>query len=115
MSDTVFDDVSEEVVTVTPPGSTKKIHLRYPSFDEWHSLAKAHFQCEKDGRTVDAALIAKTIATCLANEDGAPLTTGPDHRSIMDASPRRVMWLYRKCWATVLKSDEDTVKDLEKN
>jgi len=26
-----------------------------------------------------------------------------------------VMWLYKQCWETVLKSDDETVAEVEKN
>lgn len=115
MTSELFGDTADDTVAVTPPGSSKTIYLRYPSFDEWHALAKAHWQCEKDGKGVDAALIAKTIATCLANADGTPMTSGVDQKAIMAAKPRRVMWLYKKCWATVLKNDDETIREQEKN
>lgn len=109
-----INEDSGATVAVTLPGSAATIHLRYPSFDEWHHLAKAHWQCERDGKGVDAALIAKTITTCLANADGTPLA-GADQASILKGSPRRVMALYKKCWDTVLRSDEGTVGEAEKN
>ena len=40
MDVSVFPSDSD-VVTVTPPGD-EPVYLRYPSFAEWHSLAKAH-------------------------------------------------------------------------
>lgn len=105
-----FDTISD-VVTITPPGSDEAICLRYPSFTEWHALAKAHR--ELDGAAPSVDLIARTIATCLADETGKPAKT--NHAAIMAASPRRVMWIYRRCWETVLKSDDDTVQEIEKN
>lgn len=105
-----FDSISE-TVTITPPGTAEQITLRYPSFAEWHGLAKAHR--ELDGTAPSTELIAKTIATCLADETGKPART--DHAAILRAPPQRVMWIYRRCWETVLKSDDDTVQDLEKN
>lgn len=107
---TAFDQTTE-VVTIIPPGSDEPVYLRYPSFSEWHGLAKAHR--ELDGAAPSVELIAKTIATCLADETGKAAKT--DHAAIMRASPRRVMWIYRRCWETVLKSDDETVQELEKN
>lgn len=109
-----IDESNRETVAVTLPGSEKTIYLRYPSFDEWHRIAKAHWQCEREGKGVDADLIAKTITTCLANQDGTPLP-GADQAAVLKGSPRRVMALYKRCWDTVLKSDEDTIGEAEKN
>lgn len=109
-----IENSAGETVAVTLPGSETTIYLRYVSFDEWHQLAKAHWQCEREGKGVDAALIARTITTCLANPDGTPLA-GADQASILKGSPRRVMALYKKCWDTVLRSDEGTVGEAEKN
>ena len=110
----LFGEVSDEaVVTVTPPGGTKPVHLRYPSYDEWHSLAKAHWAVEKEGKAADSSLIVRTVATCICNEQGKPLS-GDVQAALLKSSPRRVMWLYKKCWATVLKSD-DAVAEAEKN
>jgi len=114
MADLGIENETGETVAVTLPGSTTTIYLRYPSFDEWHHLAKAHWQCEKEGKGVDAALIASTITTCLANQDGTPLA-GADQAAVMKGSPKRVMALYKRCWDTVLKSDEDTIGEAEKN
>lgn len=113
----VDDDLlggSAEVVEVTPPGSKRSVHLRSPSFGEWHDLATAHQVL--DGKPPSAELIARTLATCLADESGKPIAATPSERkALMAGSPRRIMWLYRKCWETVLKSDEDAISAIEKN
>ena len=110
----LFGDVSDDtVVAVTPPGATKPVYLRYPSYDEWHALAKAHWAVEKEQKAADSALIVRTVATCLCDESGKPLR-GDVQAALLKSSPRRVMWLYKKCWATVLKSDE-AVQEIEKN
>lgn len=100
-----------DVVTVAPPGSDELVCLRYPSFAEWHSLAKAHR--ELDGGTPSAELIARTLTVCLCDAQGNPL--GLEAAKIMKSSHRRVMWIYNRCWETVLKSGDQVVKDLEKN
>jgi hypothetical protein len=107
------DFEADGVVAVTPPGATRPVYLRYPSYDEWHSIAKAHFALEKEGKPADSGLIVRTVATCLADETGKPLA-GDVQGVLMKSSPRRVMWLYRKCFATVMKSD-DAVQEVEKN
>lgn len=108
----IFGEIADPVVVVTPPRGTKPIHLRYPTWHEYHELVKAHEGL--DGKAPSAALIAKTIATCLADESGKPLS-GDVVATVMKSSPRRVMWLYNKCFETVLNSTEDTVKEKEKN
>lgn len=110
---TALDD-SLEPVSVTPPGSADPVYLRFPTFAEWHALAKAHRKLQAEGEDPSAELIAKTIATCLADDKGKPLGESAASK-VLKASPRRVMWLYRTCWETVLKSDDGTVQELEKN
>lgn len=109
------DYLSENLppVVITPPGAAKPLYLRYPSYDEWHSLAAAHQAL--GGKPPEASLVAKTIATCLADESGQPVSDGNTLSTIMKAPPKRIMWLYKKCWETVLKSDEETIAELEKN
>jgi hypothetical protein len=104
-------DTTPDVVTITPPGSTEVVHLRYPTFQEWHALAKAHR--ELDGATPPAELIAKTITTCVSDADGKP--AGLEAAKILRADHRRVMWIYTQCWETVLKSGDTVVADIEKN
>lgn len=109
----IFGDVSSGVVSVTPPGASKPVYLRNPSFAEWHELARLHNSL--DGKPPEAALIARTIATCLATADGKPITDASARDAVLKSSPRLVMWLYRKCWDTVLRSDNETVEAVEKN
>lgn len=112
-ADTDIFGGDEKPVEVIPPGGSKVIYLRYPSFQEWHDLARLH-QGVTDGKAPEAALIAKTIATCLCDEGGKPLG-GDTAAAVMKANPRRVMWLYTRCWETVLRSDNELVKEQEKN
>lgn len=104
--------IESDVVTLTPPGCEEPVYFRHPTFSEWHALAKAHRQLK--GEDPSAELIAKTISTCLADASGKALGDAASGR-VMKASPRRIMWLYRKCWETVLKSDDDVVQEIEKN
>lgn len=108
----IFSELDSETVSVTPPGGKKSVRLRYPTFQQWHDLAKAHQGLE--GGVPDAKLIARTIAVCLADDEGKPVGESAA-QAVMSGSPRRVMWLYRTCWETVLKSDSETVEQLEKN
>ena len=107
---TVLDN-SPETVQLENPGSGEIVHFRYPSFAEWHSLAKAHR--ELDGATPPAELIARTLTTCLCDADGKPL--GVDQSKVLKSGHRRVMWLYDKAWQTVLRSGDSVVGELEKN
>lgn len=104
-------DTTPEIVTITPPGSTEPVYLRYPTFQEWHSLAKAHR--ELMGSTPPAELIAKTLTTCICDADGKP--GGVEAGKVLRANHQRVMWIYNRCWETVLKSGDAVVADLEKN
>lgn len=96
-----------DVLVVTPPGGGDPIRLRWPTFQEWYDLASAHRSLGTQSPPVD--LIAKTIATCL---DGADKGV---REKILKGSPRVVMWLYKKCWETVLKNDDEAVSEIEKN
>jgi hypothetical protein len=100
-----------ETVSVTPPGSDERVHLRHPTFAEWHSLAKEHEEIA--GKPPSAELIARTIATCLSDEDGKPAKV--DKAKVLTWPHKRVMWVYKKCWTTVLRSDDDSVSEMEKN
>jgi hypothetical protein len=110
MDMSVFSAESD-VVTVTPPGSDEPVHLRYPSFAEWHSLAKAHR--DLDGGTPPADLIARTLTVCMCDAEGKPL--GMEAGKVMKFPHRRVMWVYSRCWETVLLSGDQVVQELEKN
>lgn len=106
---------AEEVVTVTPPGAKKPAYLRYPTFSEWHDLAKSHKTYADTNDTVPSELITRTLAVCLCDDTGKKLFATPSEaRVLLDGSPRRVMWIYKKAWETVLRSD-DVVEDMEKN
>lgn len=106
-------DISTDTVTITPPDALGggSIILRQPSFAEWHGLAKAHRELE--GKTPPADLIAKTITTCIADADGKP--AGIEAAKVLRSSHKLVMWIYARCWETVLKSGDEVVADLEKN
>lgn len=111
------EDLSEgmsEVVSVIPPGSKKPIYLRYPSFGEWYEVAAAHNGLE--GRPPAAELITKTLSICLCDESGKRIAATPsESKKLLECSPKRVMWIYRKCWETVLKNDDAAVEEVEKN
>jgi len=106
----VLDSVAD-VVTVTPPGSSESVYLRYPTFQEWHALAKAHRELE--GATPPADLIAKTLTTCISDAEGKP--AGLEAAKVMKANHQRVLWIYNRAWETVLKSGDAVVSELEKN
>lgn len=99
-------------IEVTPPGA-KPVLLRSPSFREWYDLTAAHRSL--DGKDPPAELIARTVAVALSRPDGSRLMTDAEASSLMDADPRVVMWLYVKSWETVLRNDDQAIKDLEKN
>lgn len=105
--------LADEPVRLQPPRSKSAVFLRWPSFEEWHGLAVAHRQLA--GKEPPAELIAKTVAVCLADEDGKRKYQDGDLEDLLQASPRSLMWLYVKCWDTVLRNDEGAVKEEEKN
>jgi hypothetical protein len=103
--------LADEPIEVTPPRSKKPIRLRWPSFGEWHDLAVAHRHL--DGKEPPAELIAKTVAVCLADEDGNRKYQDADVGELLASNPRTLMWIYVKCWDTVLRNDEQAVKEEE--
>lgn len=102
-----------EVIEATVPGTDQTVYLRYPSFDVWHTVATEHR--EYVGRPASAALVAKTIVGCYCKQNGEPLFTQDSLAQIMKANPSRVMWLYNHALQTVLKNDDETVSEVEKN
>ena len=110
----ILGDWKPDLLEVVPPGSEKVVRLRYPTYGEWHKLASAHQQL--DGKTPSAELITETIAVCVADENGKRLM--PDTakaRVLLDGNPRQIMWLYRRCWETVLRNDDIAIQEIEKN
>lgn len=105
--------ISDEPVEARPPRSKSPVLLRWPSFDEWHQLSVAHRQLE--GKDPPAELIARTVAVCVADSSGERRYKDADIPTLLQTSPRLLMWLYVKCWETVLRNDEKAVKEEEGN
>lgn len=105
--------IADEPIAVTPPRSKTPVHLRWPSFEEWHALSVAHRQLA--GQDPPAELIARTVAICIADANGERRYGDGDIQTLLQTSPRTLMWLYVKCWETVLRNDEQTVKEEEGN
>lgn len=103
---------ASDLVEVQPPMCERSIRLRWPTFREWHELAVGHRQLK--GEDPSADLIAKTVAVCIANDRGERLYKDDELAEFMDANPRLVLWLYKTCWDTVLKEDDQVVRDEEK-
>ena len=109
-------DTTPDVVTVTPPGAIEPVYLRSPTFREWHELVNAHGDLIKPDGTAgraSAALIAKTLTTCVCDVNGK--TCGLAADKVLSANHAVVMWIYDQCWRTVLKSGEQVVQKHEKN
>jgi hypothetical protein len=104
--------IADEPIAVTPPRSKASVLLRWPSFAEWHELSVAHRKLDGDP---PAELIARTVAICLSDADGGRRYKDEDIPELMKTSPRTLMWLYVKCWETVLRNDEKAIKDEEGN
>ena len=109
----IFGEWKPELLEVTPPGSDRPVMLRYPTYGEWHRLAVAHQQL--DGKAPPPELIIDTIAVCVSDDHGKRKLPEGKARGLLNASPRAVMWLYKKCWETVLRNDDEVVSELEKN
>jgi hypothetical protein len=104
-------EYAPEVITVTPPGCDD-VHLRSPTFADWHAVATAHRALAAERKDPPADLIAKTIAVCLCDKAGKPLA---DQQKILRAGHRQIMWIYARCWETVLKAGDEVVAEHEKN
>lgn len=103
----IFGGLTSEPIEVTPPGATKSVRLRYPTFAEWYELVCA--QRKLAGEDPPAELIAKTIAVCVAGPDGGRRMTDDEASILLTSSAKWVAWLYTKCWETVMRDDDDTV------
>jgi hypothetical protein len=111
-----FFGAGSDVVAVEVPGREKPVHLRYPSFGEWHELATAHQALAEEKKTPSADLITKTLAYCLADENGKRLlASNGEAKQLLDCSPRLVMHVYKRAWETVLKNDDESIGAIEKN
>lgn len=109
-----LDDVlslAEEPIEVKPPRSKSSIFLRYPSFAEWHDLSVSHRSLK--GVDPSAELIARTVAVVLCDARGKRQYADGDVGQLLEASPRSLMWIYVKAWETVLRNDEQAVRDEE--
>lgn len=101
-------------VEVTPPGSSKTIRLRYPTFAEWYRLTSDHRKCG-EGNEPPLDLVARTIGACVANDAGERAFTDDEAAAFLDADPKTVLWLYVKCVETVMRNDDQAVGEVEKN
>lgn len=103
--------LADPLVEVRVKGKT--IRLRYPDFGEWHDLAGAHRRLK--GEDPPAELVARTVAVCVADENGGRAYADADLPALLAGDPRVLMSLYVKCWETVLKNDESAVRAEEGN
>lgn len=99
----------DQPVVVTMPRTDKEVRLRWPTFEEWHSVASAHRQLE--GKDPSAELIAKTVAICICDEKGNRKYKDADIHTLTKSGPRALMWLYAKCWETVLRNDDASIEE----
>lgn len=102
-----------ETIEATIPGTTKTVHLRYPVFDDWHSVATEH--AANVGKPAPASLVAKTLMACVVKKNGDPMFTADNVAEIMRGKPDHVMWLYNHILQTVMKNDNDQISEVEKN
>jgi len=108
----------DELLTLAEPAVEvrvrgKLVRLRHPSFGEWHELAGAHRRLK--GEDPPAELVARTVATCVADANGGRAYSDADLEVLLAGDPRTLMALYVKCWETVLGNDEPAVQAAEGN
>lgn len=91
----------------------KTVRLRHPAFGEWCELATAHRRLKGDDPPAD--LIARTVAVCVADDNGGRAYSDADVPGLIAGDPAVLMALYVKCWDTVLKNDDAAVRAEEGN
>lgn len=111
--DDLFGSIAAQTLEVHPPGSAKPVLFRSPSFAEWYELTTDHRKL--DGKDPPPELITKTVAAVLANPDGSRRLSPQEASVLLKADSQLVMFLYVYAWQTVLKGDDQAVKDHEKN
>lgn len=105
--------VASKTTTVEVEGLGAVV-LRYPMFAEWYSWVLE--QNKHAGSTVPPSVIAGTIATCLANEDGTPMLTGDEAGELLELEPLLVMRLYDAAKKVVMAaSDDEAIEEAEGN
>jgi hypothetical protein len=108
----IFGGLQTQPIEVTPPGATKSVWIRYPTFAEWYGIVAEQRKLEDAQPT--AELVAKTVATCLSDKDGKRILTDADAVVLLETKPQPVAWLYKTCWDTVLADGEDAVGEAAK-
>jgi hypothetical protein len=109
----IFGEIESRNIEVTPPGASKSVYLAPPPTSEWISLVREVQALE--GKTPDASLVARVVATCMVDENGKRLKSDALRKELVETTPHVVMWLYKHCWKTVLKVGDETIKDAEGN
>lgn len=107
----LFGDVANGVITVTPPGASKPVYIATPAVATWIELVKEAQAF--DNKTPDSPFITKAVAACMVDEAGKPLDDGTLRSALAKSNPTLVMFLYKKCWETVLKVDVREIEQLE--
>jgi hypothetical protein len=108
----IFGGLCSKPIEVMPPGTTKTVWLRYPTFAEWYEIACEHRKAADSAPSAD--LIARTVALCVAGPDGGRRMTDAEASMLLTAKPQPVAWLYKKCWDTVLADDDSSVMEAAK-
>ena len=112
-ADDIFGWAAAGPVEVQPPWSKAPIRLRYPTFAEWYELVCAHRKLDVDGVRQDppAELLAKTVAYCVAGDDGKRCLTV---EQVLERRPSEVVWLYQEACRTVIRDDDELVGEVAK-
>jgi hypothetical protein len=104
---------SKPPVEVSVPGWPDSVQLRYPTFKEWHGLVSM-MRVTDGGKEASAEQVAQVIGVCLSTPDGARMLNDSEALRLLQGDYEAVMFLYGKCWDTVLKAT-GAVEDAEKN
>jgi hypothetical protein len=111
-----LDDILDRLA-VRPPVAVEidglgTVYFRHPSFEEWHDVTVAHQRL--NGEPSPMALITKTVATVLSDEEGKRLMTNQDAQRLSDRDASAIMRLYTAAVERVYGVDGQ-IKDAEKN
>lgn len=109
----LFGDVAGGIVSFTPPGASKPVHLATPPVGTWIDLVREAQSF--DGKTPEGTFVTKTVAACMVDDNGKPLDDGSLRATLAKSNPLIVMALYKKCWDTVLKVNVQEIEEQEKN
>jgi hypothetical protein len=98
-----------EVVYVDGIG---EVRLRRATFSEWYDVVREH--AKHEGVMIPDSVIAVTVATALAAEDGSRLLSRDEAEYLLNLPPRPLMRLYQEA-KRVLDLSDNAVEAEAKN